>query len=79
MPRKARIEARGALHHIIFRGIERRRIFGDNKGRDDFIDLGRRPEPWGMVGSQGTRDNHERACRQTGIDATGCEYFGQTR
>ena len=28
MPRKARIDAAGALHHIIVRGIERRKIFG---------------------------------------------------
>ena len=27
MPRKARIDALGALHHIIVRGIERRKIF----------------------------------------------------
>jgi len=27
MPRKARLDAPGALHHIIFRGIERREIF----------------------------------------------------
>ena len=38
MPRKARIDAPGALHHIIFRGIERRKIFRDNKDRDDFLD-----------------------------------------
>ena len=38
MPRKARIDAPGALHHIIFRGIERRRIFRDNKDRDKFLD-----------------------------------------
>jgi putative transposase len=31
MPRKARIDARGALHHIIIRGIERRRIFIDDQ------------------------------------------------
>jgi REP element-mobilizing transposase RayT len=37
MPRKARIDAPGALHHIICRGIERRRIFYDNADRDDFI------------------------------------------
>ncbi|MBW2662743.1 MAG: hypothetical protein JRD93_12315 [Deltaproteobacteria bacterium] len=36
MPRKARIDAPGALHHIICRGIERRRIFYDNADRDDF-------------------------------------------
>jgi len=27
MPRKARIDAPGALHHIIVRGIERRKFF----------------------------------------------------
>jgi len=30
MPRKARIDAPGALHHIIIRGIERKAIFKDN-------------------------------------------------
>lgn len=38
MPRKARIDAPGALHHIIFRGIERRKIFRDNKDRNNFLD-----------------------------------------
>lgn len=38
MPRKARIDAPGALHHIIVRGIERRRIFSDDKDRDNFIE-----------------------------------------
>ena len=38
MPRKARIDAPGALHHIIFRGIEQRLIFRDDRDRDQFID-----------------------------------------
>jgi len=38
MPRKARIDAPGALHHIIFRGIEQRQIFRDDLDRDQFID-----------------------------------------
>ena len=38
MPRKARIDAPGALHHIIGRGFERRQIFEDVKDRDNFID-----------------------------------------
>jgi REP element-mobilizing transposase RayT len=38
MPRKARIDAPGALHHIIGRGIERRRIFWDNEDRDRFVE-----------------------------------------
>jgi REP element-mobilizing transposase RayT len=38
MQRKARIDAPSALHHIIVRGIERRRIFSDNPDRDNFIE-----------------------------------------
>jgi putative transposase len=38
MPRKARIDAPGALHHVIVRGIERRRIFYDDDDRDNFLD-----------------------------------------
>lgn len=38
MPRKARIDAPGALHHIIVRGIERKAIFKDRLDRDNFIE-----------------------------------------
>lgn len=38
MPRKARIDAPGALHHIICRGIERTKIFRDDADRDNFVD-----------------------------------------
>lgn len=38
MPRKARIDAPGALHHIMARGIEKRDIFCDDLDRDRFID-----------------------------------------
>jgi putative transposase len=37
MPRQARIDAPGALHHIMIRGMEGNNIFRDNKDRDDFI------------------------------------------
>jgi REP element-mobilizing transposase RayT len=37
MPRRARIDAPGALHHIICRGIERRKIFWNDSERDDFL------------------------------------------
>ena len=37
MPRKARIDAPGALHHIICRGIERRVIFRNDLDRHDFV------------------------------------------
>ena len=38
MPRLARIDAPGALHHIMVRGIERTKIFGDNKDKDNFVE-----------------------------------------
>ena len=38
MPRQARIDAPGALQHIIVRGIERKRIFSDDQDRDNFVD-----------------------------------------
>jgi REP element-mobilizing transposase RayT len=38
MPRKSRIDAPGALHHIIIRGIERKAIFKDNTDRENFLD-----------------------------------------
>jgi putative transposase len=37
MPRNARIDAAGALHHIICRGIEQRKIFWADFDRDDFL------------------------------------------
>ncbi len=42
MLRLARSDAPGVLHHVMIwvmiRGIERRKIFRDNKERDDFIE-----------------------------------------
>jgi REP element-mobilizing transposase RayT len=38
MPRTARIDAPGALHHVIIRGIERRKIFLDDRDYADFLD-----------------------------------------
>jgi putative transposase len=38
MPRKSRIDAAGALHHIIARRIDRREIFRDNPDRNSFLD-----------------------------------------
>jgi len=38
MPRQARLDAPGTLHHIIIRGIERRRIVDDGKDRKNFLD-----------------------------------------
>lgn len=38
MPRQSRIDAPGALHHIIVRGIARRSIFMDDHDRDRFLE-----------------------------------------
>jgi putative transposase len=38
MPRQSRIDAAGALHHIIVRGIERREIFDDDQDRYGFLE-----------------------------------------
>lgn len=37
MPRSARLDAAGILHHIMGRGIEKRKIFFDDKDRVNFI------------------------------------------
>jgi putative transposase len=38
MPRLARLDAPGVLHHIIVRGIERRDIFSDDEDKVGFLD-----------------------------------------
>ena len=38
MPRQARLDAPGVLQHIMARGIERRKIFRDDKDRNSFLE-----------------------------------------
>jgi putative transposase len=38
MPRLARLDTPGVIHHVIIRGIERRKIFRDTKDKDNFLD-----------------------------------------
>ena len=38
MPRKSRIDAAGALHHVIGRGIARARTFLCDRDRNDLLD-----------------------------------------
>jgi len=38
MPRKARIDAPGAIHHVIGRGINRKEIFSDKKDYNNFLE-----------------------------------------
>ena len=37
MPRQARLDAPGTLHHVIVRGIEKRRIVDDGIDRENFV------------------------------------------
>jgi putative transposase len=37
MPRQARLDAPGTLHHVMIRGIERKSIFRDQEDREDFL------------------------------------------
>ena len=37
MPRQARLDAPGTLHHVIVRGIEKRMIVDDGKDRENFV------------------------------------------
>ena len=38
MPRTARLDAPGVLHHVMILGTEGRKIFRNNKDREDFIE-----------------------------------------
>ena len=38
MPRQARLDAPGALHRVMGRGIERTKIFSNDTDRNDFVD-----------------------------------------
>ena len=37
MPRQARLDSPGTLHHVMIRGIEKRRIVDDDTDRRDFV------------------------------------------
>jgi putative transposase len=37
MPRQARLDASGTLHHVMVRGIDRTKLFRDNRDREEFL------------------------------------------
>ena len=39
MPRTARLDAPGVLHHVMIRGIERRKIFRNNNDREEQLEM----------------------------------------
>ncbi|MFO7599432.1 MAG: hypothetical protein R6X27_06435 [Candidatus Desulfacyla sp.] len=38
MPRQSRLDAPGVLHHIMIRGIARRKIFMNDRDREDMLE-----------------------------------------
>ena len=56
MPRQARLDAPGTLHHVMIRGIERSPIFKDNQDRQDFVS--RERIVWD-IGAKGNIKRHE--------------------
>ena len=55
MPRQARLDAPGTLHHVIVRGIEGRRIVDDDEDRENFrlgnlaVETGTRIYAWALM------------------------------
>ncbi len=77
MPRGARIDAPGVLHHIIGRGIEQRDIFYDDADRNDFI---ARIEALAAVGAFKVaawslmRNHFHLLCKTGGIPISACMH-----
>jgi hypothetical protein len=61
MPRKSRIDAAGALHHIMIRGIERGAVFRDDTDRNGF------PERLGDILQDGKSICHALAVRELNV------------
>ncbi len=68
MPRKARIDAPGALHHIMARGIEKNDIFYDDFDRNTFVDT---------FGHRNIRNPN--SLFRVGINAKSCSFAYQDR
>lgn len=70
MPRLARLDAPGVVHHVMIRGIERRKIFLGHKDREDFLERLARLVPetktacyaWVLI------DNHAHFLFRTGLE-----------
>lgn len=69
MPRLARLDAPGVLHHVIIRGIERRKIFKDNKDRYNLLDrlAGLLPETQTACYAWALMPNHAHFLFRTGV------------
>ena len=68
MPRGPRVDAPGAVHHVMIRGIERRRIFHDTEDYEDFLTRLDRlvPELGFLIFTWVLMPNHAHFALQTG-------------
>ena len=74
---QARIDAPGALHHIIVRGIERKKIFRDDKDRNDFLDrIGAFSKE---IGGEGVGSERHGPCSKAWYDPACCEHIRKKR
>ena len=71
MPRKARIDAAGALHHIIVSGIERRKVFRKANSESS--------ESVTFLAESRTGDDHSGYSQATKDFSVGCEQIFTTR
>ena len=80
MPRQARIDTPGALHHIMVRGIEGKKIFRDNNDREDFLKgLGKiLPETSTPCYAWALMSNHAHLFLRTGSVAT-APFLGRAK
>ena len=69
MPRGARLDAPGTLHHVMVRGIERRNIVDDEKNRQDFVfRLGKLSDETGTaIYAWALMPNHARILLRNGL------------
>ena len=67
MSRRARIDAPGALHHIVIRGIERKAIFKDDTDREDFFE---------RLSSLPQEMDADAIGRLSAVIAAACRYLG---
>ncbi len=69
MPRQVRLDILGTLHHVIVRGIERRKILTDDQDRQDFVSRMETiaSETGTAVYAQALISNHAQTGRQLGV------------
>ena len=76
MPRQARLDAPGTLHHVMIRGIEGKAIFRDNRDRKEFV-----TPPGNLSRERGALEGRiiKEMCEEGGIGEGELKLGGQAR